>query len=471
MGTVHAKVPSETSSNVENFAKQTGLKEQHDEPDIKEVDLQTVPVRVDRINIDGLGRTKNDIVEDCIRELFKAKDFQDVLLKAHKARVKLDELGCFKNIGVYIDTSKGPNATSDGLEVTFDVKEFKRVTGGISTQVGNNEGSLLVGMKAPNILGRGERVQAEYSHGSKKTSNFNLSFIKPFRGKHRPTLKTSILQAHSEWPSSGYKQLERGLLVDLGFYSTSLFRHNLQWEGIIRDLTTLSRAASFEVREQSGPSLKSSFKHILSVDVRDDIIFPSGGGLVQLTSELAGMGGNIGYLKNEIFFQDNFSLFEDVVLQFSFMSGYLTPLSNDKKITIADRCYIGGPLSIRGFETRGVGPHADGDALGSNAYWAAGVHLFTPLPFRPGRGGFGELFRTHFFINAGNVGDFSLEKTSKDDLLELLKHNTRVSYGLGVALRLGNMARLEVNYCFPYRFDKGDQTHPGVQFGIGVQFL
>lgn len=97
------------------------------------------------------------------------------------------------------------------------------------------------------------------------------------------------------------------------------------------------------------------------------------------------------------------------------MSGYLTPVSNDKKITIADRCYIGGPLSIRGFETRGVGPHADGDALGSNAYWAAGVHLFTPLPFRPGRGGFGELFRTHFFINAGNVGDFSLGTSSPSD--------------------------------------------------------
>lgn len=39
-------------------------------------------------------------------------------------------------------------------------------------------------------------------------------------------------------------------------------------------------------------------------------------GLVQLTSELAGMGGNIGYLKNEIFFQDNFSLFEDIVSVF-----------------------------------------------------------------------------------------------------------------------------------------------------------
>ncbi|XP_066144222.1 sorting and assembly machinery component 50 homolog B [Euwallacea fornicatus] len=471
MGTVHAKVSNDTSTNVGDFAKQTGLKEQAEEPDIKEADLQKVNARVDRITIDGLGRTKDDIVEDCIKELFKAKDFQEVLLKAHKARVNLDELGCFKNIGVYIDTSKGPKATVDGLEVTFDVKEYKRVTGGISTHVGNNEGTVLVGLRAPNILGRGEKVQIEYSYGSKKTSNFNLSFINPFRGRHRPTIRTSIMQAHSEWPSSGYKQLEKGLIVDLGFYSTSIFKHNLQWEGIIRDLNTLSRTSSFEVREQAGPTLKSSIKHILSVDLRDDLIFPSGGSLTQVTSELAGLGGNIGFLKNEIFFQDNFSILEDIVLQFSFMTGYLTPVSKDKKVTVVDRCHVGGPLSIRGFETRGIGPHADGDALGSNAYWATGLHLFTPLPFRPGRGGFGDLFRTHFFVNAGNVGDFSLEKTSKSDFLEIIRNNMRISYGLGVALRFGNMARLEVNYCFPYKFEKGDQTHPGVQFGIGLQFL
>lgn len=471
MGIVHAKVPEEATSNIRDFAHRTGLKESRNEPDIKEIDLEKVPVRVDRINVDGLGRTKNDIVEDCIRELFKAKDFQDVLLKAHKARVKLDELGCFKNIGVYIDTSKGPSSTHEGLEVTFDVKEHKRVTGGVSTQVGNNEGSLLVGMRAPNLFGRGERVQVEYSHGSKKTSNFNVAFIKPFRGKHRPTLTASVFQAHSEWPNSGYKQLDKGLLLDVGFYSSSLLKHNIQWEGAIRDLSTLTRTASFDVREQAGSSLRSSLKHILSVDLRDELIFPSSGSLIQLTSELAGAGGDVGYLKNEVFLQDNYTLFQDIVLQASFMAGYMATVSKDKKITISDRCFLGGPLSMRGFETRGVGPHADGDALGSNSYWAAGVHLFTPLPFRPGKGGFGELFRTHFFINTGNVCDFNFEKVSKRDLLEILKTNMRISYGLGVALRLGNMARLEVNYCFPYKFDKGDQTHPGVQFGIGVNFL
>ncbi|CAG9815218.1 unnamed protein product [Phaedon cochleariae] len=473
MGTVHAKegpaglAGENLTESFGSYAKDAS----HELPEKKvtEIDLEGVKARVDTIHIDGLERTKDDIVEDCIRELFKAKDFQDVLLKAHKARVKLDELGCFKNISVFIDTSKGSKATSDGLEVTFNVKEHRRITGGVSTHVGNNEGALLVGMRAPNMFGRGERVQVEYSHGSKKSSNFNIAFIKPFRGKHRPILTASVFQSHSEWATSGYKQLERGLLFDLGFHSTSLLKHNLQWEGNIRDFSVLGRTTSFEVRKESGLSLKSSLKHILSVDLRDELIFPSSGSFFQLTSEVAGLGGDVGFLKNDLFVQGNYSLKEDIVLQGCLSAGFLTRLSNDLRVSMADAYFLGGPLTLRGFRQRGVGPHSDGDALGARGYWAAGAHLFTPLPFRPGRGGFGDLFRTHGFVNVGNVGDFRIAKDG--NLLDTLKHNLRVSYGLGVALRLGNMARLEVNYCFPYIFDKGDQTQPGIQFGIGVQFL
>lgn len=52
-----------------------------------------------------------------------------------------------------------------------------------------------------------------------------------------------------------------------------------------------------------------------------------------------------------------------------------------------------------------------GDYLGGEAYWAGGLHLYTPLPFRPGQGGFGELFRTHFFLNAGNLCNLDYGKT------------------------------------------------------------
>ena len=48
-----------------------------------------------------------------------------------------------------------------------------------------------------------------------------------------------------------------------------------------------------------------------------------------------------------------------------------------------------------------------GCALGANMYWCTGLHLYTPLPFRPGKGGFGEYFRTHFFVNSGNLMNLS----------------------------------------------------------------
>lgn len=51
-----------------------------------------------------------------------------------------------------------------------------------------------------------------------------------------------------------------------------------------------------------------------------------------------------------------------------------------------------------------------GDYLGGEAYWAGGLHVYTPLPFRPGQGGFGELFRTHFFLNAGNLCNLNYGK-------------------------------------------------------------
>lgn len=57
---------------------------------------------------------------------------------------------------------------------------MRRLAGGISTMVGNNEGSLLVSARAPNLFGRAERVQMEYSHGNKSSINFNVSAIKPF---------------------------------------------------------------------------------------------------------------------------------------------------------------------------------------------------------------------------------------------------------------------------------------------------
>jgi outer membrane protein insertion porin family len=55
--------------------------------------------------------------------------------------------------------------------------------------------------------------------------------------------------------------------------------------------------------------------------------------------------------------------------------------------------------------------------------------------------------------------------------LKTVTRTARMSYGIGMALRLGQMARVELNYCIPVLFQRGDQPNSGVQFGIGMHFL
>ena len=213
--------------------------------------------------------------------------------------------------------------------------------------------------------------------------------------------------------------------------------------------------------------MKSAIKHILCVDRRDNIIFPSEGTLFKLSQEFAGLGGNIGFFKNELELQANLPIAEDITVQGSFNAGLMKDLQSDKSFNITDHFFLGkkiflrnyvlmklthagGPLSVRGFDIRGIGPSSDGNALGGNLFWASGLHLYTPLPFKPGSGGLGDLFRTHMFVTAGNVGNFWLSGQVGRDL-EQVTQNLRLSYGLGLAVKLGGVARIELNYCVPVK--------------------
>jgi hypothetical protein len=46
----------------------------------------------------------------------------------------------------------------------------------------------MTGMKLPNLAGRGERLQADYTYGTKKSSSFNIGLFKPLRGIFRSNL-------------------------------------------------------------------------------------------------------------------------------------------------------------------------------------------------------------------------------------------------------------------------------------------
>ncbi|XP_015586896.1 sorting and assembly machinery component 50 homolog isoform X2 [Cephus cinctus] len=453
--------------------EQEALSRKPTAPETKTINLQEVKARVDKIHVDGLIRTKDDIIKAQVSELFKAQDFQDVLARALKVRERLESLGCFKNIGVYIDTSNGPDATPEGVEVTFTVRELKRIMGGINTMVGNNEGALIIGARAPNIFGRGERLQFEYSYGNKKSTNVNISAVKPFvNGSLHKVLTTSVFSTVSDLPWSGYKQSENGFLLDMAISpgATGTLKHNFQYEANYREVTA-GKQVSFRVREQCGPSLKSALRHICSIDKRDGIIFPTVGSLVRITTEVAGLGGNIGFVKNEFLMQNNWTPHEYFTFQLGMQAGMLRGISNDMQISIVDNFFLGGPLNLRGFDMRGCGPRHDGNSIGGDVYWALALHLYTPLPFRPGRNSFGDLFRLHGFINGGNLSNFTF-KFDNDfkENLKIFSENVRCAAGGGIAMKLGNVARVELNLIMPLYFIRSDLLQQ-FQFGIGLEYL
>jgi outer membrane protein insertion porin family len=90
-------------------------------------------------------------------------------------------------------------------------------------------------------------------------------------------------------------------------------RHTLLWEAVWRYLDSTTRTVPMSVREQNGHSLKSSLVHTITMDRRNKPVFPTSGSLIDITTEFAGLGGDVGFLKNEIKMQSNVSLFKDFV--------------------------------------------------------------------------------------------------------------------------------------------------------------
>ena len=79
----------------------------------------------------------------------------------------------------------------------------------------------------------------------------------------------------------------------------------------------------------------------MCVDRRNNNVFPTEGTLFKLSQEFAGLGGNIGFFKNELELQANLPLNEDFTLQGSFNAGLLKDFQGEKTFNIADHFFLG----------------------------------------------------------------------------------------------------------------------------------
>ncbi len=178
-----------------------------------------------------------------------------------------------------------------------------------------------------------------------------------------------------------------------------------QYTAFVCDLVTQAFTPSCQSR---GKFLTSLVGYSVGYDTRDDPIDPTRGSRFSFAQSVAGLGGDVQYLRNEINGAYYQKLFGGFIGKVQLRGGYITGYGGDD-VRLQDRFYEGAD-SFRGFEVAGIGPRylqgqgtrdgaVFGQAIGAKVYAIGTFELKLPLPLPKEYG-----LRASLFSDFGTVG-------------------------------------------------------------------
>ncbi len=344
-----------------------------------------------------------------------------------------------------------------------------------------------------NLFGGGESLNASGSLGTRTRSAYAASFDTPILSN--PDLRWEIGGLGSSTVKSwaSHEEALRGGTTKFKWLTPSGHRHELQYSGMWRQITSLASNASPSVRADAGDSFKSSISHSWVNDKRDVPLLPTRGYLLKTAVELAGVGplkGDVAFSKLELESQAAVPVplpgkLGDSGISFTtgFRAGLLYPLTlagNDapSNSRLNDRFQLGGPTDVRGFRLCGLGPRDGSDSVGGDVYAAGGASLLMPFP----RVGAATPLRFQAFINGGRLlalrgpgksaeqGDTDVAARVKSTISDLTSELPSCAAGVGIVYA-HPAARFELNFSLPLVLRKGEEGRKGLSFGVGISFL
>ncbi|RLN95623.1 hypothetical protein BBJ28_00006845 [Nothophytophthora sp. Chile5] len=429
-------------------------------------------MRIGKVFLKGNKRTKYVAME--LGFSYTADRIGLLVRKLEEATEELKALDVFESINIDLD-----QGLRDETDVTITVKEkgWRSLHVGATTD-GNDEAGIT--------------LSATYARSGSNTQR--ATFKKPrFLGLPLYLSAMGTNELHNqEWLSSYNEKIRAGSISISDYEGVHDLSLNVGWRDLLprRDpkIPTAYRASP-SILAEAMPSTKTSVKYVFTDDSRNNLVYPTSGGLFQYTTEIAGLVGDVKFVKAEVAGQKHGSLgpvvFGFPILNFS-LSYHLGTVKSygseqDRPARISDRFFLGGPMNVRGFNHKGIGPRASpldggvaaGDALGGDVSYngTASVGFPVPLPLfavspvlcplilSPSKlcvsplaailVCFGSIsqalgLRGQLFANAGNLTTWARLLDEKK-WMKNLADDTRVSVGLGLVwgTRIG---RLEANY-------------------------
>jgi len=432
-------------------------------------------VWIQRIDITGNTRTEDKVIR---RELTVAEGDAYNQTRIDDSTKNLKNLGFFKDQKI----TTSPGSTQNQVVLNTQVQE--QATGQFSLGGGYSSslGALLnTGLSQNNILGTGNNASINALLAQRGTQ-INLGYTDPYFLDRNLIAGADLFRTvTNSYTSSGqsyaYSESSMGGDLRLGYrfnpHVTQNFTYTLS-ERNIYDVPTGSAQNLYIVNEEGYSSL-SQLSQTLTFDYVDDDQNPTSGLLIDLTVDLAGLGGNAKYLRltpDITYYIPLEHVFGDPrwVLKFSASAGYLKDLwgYSDR---IEDRFFLGGD-NLRGFADGGVGPYAQsvgagvlaayprgltGGQVGGRYMWTQSTELHFPLPVSQ------DLGITGFaFVDTGSLWGATAVNVAQP-LFDAA--GPRVGVGVGVSWNTP-FGLINLSVADPVVKQKGDQTQQfRVSFG------
>lgn len=305
-----------------------------------------VLVRIDRIRISGNTKTRDKVIRREVK-LAEGELFSATKIKASRDRI--NNLGFFEEVDVA--TSK----TSDEKLMDIDINVKERPTGSFSVGAGYSsvDGLIAQGsVSQGNFLGLALNLNLSGSFGGKSTT-YNVGILDPHFLDTRFALGVDAYKTDREY--TDYDQTTIGGDLKLGFpvgeFNKAFFIYRYEQ----KDITNVDPFAAFEIQESAGRSTLSSISGSLTRDRTNNRMDPTRGYVSEAITEFAGFGGTDQFAK--------FTLDHRHFLPFKWETyfvlhgnvGYLMEVGGEP-LPIDEKFYLGGINTMRGFESRKVGP-------------------------------------------------------------------------------------------------------------------
>ncbi len=361
-------------------------------------------VYIERINIVGNTRTLDRVIRREFR-LVEGDAFNRILVERSRARVR--GLGFFESVEI----TEEPGSLPDRTVLNVEIEE--KATGEISFGLGFSSSDAYVldlSITERNFLGRGQFLRFAIQFSSRRR-RVDIRFTEPYFLGRNLAAGFDIFQVRNNFIEAGFSTETSGAGVRLGFPVSENNRLNLRYtvrretvepeSGLcspsryIVDVLPAPDGDGIDddgfiplpaVCRLEGATWLSLLGYTFNSDHRDDFIEPTRGYFMSLKQDMAGVGGDIHFLRTEIdarVYHSPFrrGIFQDVVFSLRGTGGYVFDWGNDDGLRNNDRFFKGG-ATFRGFKRSGIGPRniINRNAQGGRIYAIGTAEIGFPLP-------------------------------------------------------------------------------------------